>query len=298
MPEVKEPNSRKVIVYQKPGMISAVQKELDEYYAMANVSIGGYWSNKTHGNGLSISEKKLLLPIILDIHPEDRDFNKAVKEFYTSSMVSKIPYKTGLTLEIGLERSNKEPVGPDNMPININDFIRYRHIIHHPDVAATEAENTMLKKFYVFDPMADQLRKEMELEVKNRAMEKYLNLKDDKKKSRVVMRLLGELPSKYKTEGEFQTALKGFAETKPEMFIKAAEDKDGATKFVIESMVDAKVLRRVGEAIVTVGEGELLGHSLDEVVIEFGKESRAELITTLKIRLQEANRVKTPAVTD
>src|SRR5690606_22846505 len=69
--------------------------EAREYLSLSRRSIGSYWATKDSrrsGTGLNDEEVKLLLPQILEVQADDRDFRKTVGRFY-EEISTLIPYE-------------------------------------------------------------------------------------------------------------------------------------------------------------------------------------------------------------
>src|SRR5690606_19206039 len=114
-------------------------------------AVGPYYQGRVPGSGLTFQEQKLLLPDVIGVEANDKDFRREVEKFY-HEILTKIP-DAGIELEIGLENDN-EPLSESNMPLNIKDYVIYRHIINSPQVAKdkdTADRWGHLKPFYIED---------------------------------------------------------------------------------------------------------------------------------------------------
>ncbi len=155
--------------------------------------LGGYFASKNStmsGSGLTREEQVLLLPLILGIPVNDMSFWKLVDKYYTEINTT-IPFGgVGLELEIALVKEQKLPISIDpktglaqrtkegslmlktvvtaeNMPISIDDYVKYRHALAHPHCGATpqEAHGNSLVQYYIEDPEAVTKSKVDQLEI-------------------------------------------------------------------------------------------------------------------------------------
>lgn len=291
------PNSHIVYVLRARMFSGESRKELEDYFADSYKGVGSYFSKggMRTATGLTIPEENLLLPDVLNIPQEDRDFRKEVTTWY-QNIDTKIPahkwdnatLKGGKPLEIGLERSNTEPVSEYNMPINVEHYLRYRQIIGHPFVAMNEAEGNgnQLKQFYIFDPEEVSLGNLGINEAKDKALTAYLTIKDKPRTVQQYLTLLGK-NTKLIKKGEEAMELRKLAESKPEEFIKVDVDKDKAIKYTIEEMVNYKILERVNQRLLTK-DGEEIGRSIKEAVLYLKDTHNSKSFAMLKAQLQEA----------
>ena len=229
----KDPNSRIVKIFRKGTFIEGAQKaQAPEFMAMSKKSLGSFWENsfsKTIGSGLTFNEQKLLLPTIVDCEPEDRNFRAKVAEYY-GSIKTIVPYEKGRELEIGLSESNKDPLSAKNLPLNLADYITYRHAAAHPLCAKDKqsADGNMLVEYYIFDPQEQE-----DFEVKlsqdaDKALELYLKIKKTPERVDMLLTLLNVDPRifKGKNAAELKLAqLKEISEKTPESMITIYENK-------------------------------------------------------------------------
>lgn len=293
-------NSRKVTIFRASSFLAEVQTGLDDYYAMSNKDIGSYWSgngSKGQGTGLDFEEVDLLLPLVIDYQPGEREFKQQVKEFY-SDIRTKVPHKEGVVLEIGLRKSNTEPLSKDNLPINPLEYIRYRHALGHPWVAASRDESTgnRLKEFYVSDPEAIRKSGTNLRETKEKAMEAYLVLTKEAKtkpgKIDDVLAVMGEDPRGFKSMDEkldfLEAAANGSDAKKVKDFLDVATDSKIELRGFVSKLVFTGILRTVGQRYLIAETDKILGDSLEEVLLELDDDQKnGQLLTVFKSQLQE-----------
>lgn len=288
------PNSHIVYIRRKALFDTAERPELNEYFAGSSMNVGSYYAKGTarEASGLLIPEENLLLPYVLAIPADDRDFRLKVNEYY-ANIDSKVPADSvpvretdGLPLEIGLYESNTQPLSNTNLPINIGDYIRYRQVIGHPWVGASEAEKgNQLKRFYVHDPNMIQTTTMSVNEQKDAALTRYLIVKTNARNVRMYLTLLGIDTSKLKP-GEELTKLRTLAETNPKEFIEVSNDKNKEMKYIINDMVNNNIIDKVGDRY--VAGDTVLGRDMREAVLFLSDSHNTAVYTSLKARLQNA----------
>lgn len=299
---MKHKNSKEVTIFRAGSFLARAQgKEVDDFFASSHKTIGSYWESKTSkrvGTGLDLREIKLLLVEILEVTPDDRDWQKEVNKFYHEISTS-VPYGTGVTLEIGLEKSNDVVMGKENMPLNIMDYIRYRHAQLHPQVAQDkdEADGNATKEFYIFDKYAVIERNKKVNENKDTALSLYLEIKEDENKVNTMLTLLGIDPREFEAVPSQaislkQNSLKQQAEKAPEKFVSVYQTGDLEERYWVQTMINTKILKLVGTKYVIAETNKLLANSLDEAIFYFKDELNSDMIVLLKAKMQETLKAK------
>jgi len=289
-------NSKIVTIFRAGSFLSRAQgKEIDDFFAMSKKAIGSYWestSSKRVATGLSFKEEGILLPKLLDVDERDREFRKKVTEFYVD-IETQVPHGTGRNLEIGLEESNKDDVSEKNLPINLMDYLRYRHLIGHPHVAKTkeEADGNALVQFYIFDKSEVVKKNSKRADEKDAAIQIYLEIKPDGEKVDMMLTLLGVDPRQFTgrdAEDLKLEALRKHSETKPDTFISIYNEGDLKNRYWIRTMVNTGVLKTIGTKYLDKETDRLIGNTLEETLYYFNDESNSDVIVSLKSRAQEA----------
>ena len=297
-------NSKIVTIYRKESFLNNAQRGTAlEFVAMAKRSLGSYWENsfsKTVGSGLSFDEQKILMPSLVDCEPEDRMFRSKVAEYF-SSMKTEVPYDKGRQLEIGLEESNSKPVSATNQPLNLADYVTYRHALRHPLVAKSkeEAASNMLAEYYIFDSATAE-KDSLNIEtLKDLALEKYMEVKETPEKIDMLLTMLLVDPREYRGANAAALKLKKLRELtdqEPKKFIDAFEDNLLAERYNIQTMINTGVLTKVGEKIIDPESGVTLGHNMIEAIAYMKDEANnSEKIVILKAKMQEALTKPMPA---
>jgi len=291
----KNPNSRVVTIFRSKTFLERAQgSDIGDYFSEAKMSIGSYWEKNQLKvpSGLSFKEQDLLLPHLINMESDERGFRQKVEDFY-HEMDTKVPHNTGVKLEIGLEESNDSPVSKTNMPINVSDYVRYRVIMNHPEVAHSkeEAEGNSLKKYYIFDPEAVQKEKNKIEKEQDSALQAYLAVKSEPLKVDMMLLLLGVDPrSLDKDPGAHSERLKKLALEKPNDFVTIKNLKNFEVRYMIEMMVKTGVLKKIGTKYQDVETKAFVGHDLEETIAFFIDPNHDQELIAYKARLQEASK--------
>ncbi len=140
--------SKKVIIKRKevpqlPGM------NQDSYLPR----IGGFFSPSRPA--LTDEEKIKYLPSLINVTPDSNDWYNKTAEYFKSIAVP-IHYNQGKELEIGLTYTSKEDYDNEEngYPIDVEDYVLYRHCLVLGSVANTKADSDKSQKilFYIEDP--------------------------------------------------------------------------------------------------------------------------------------------------
>lgn len=290
-------NSRTVTVFRAGSFLSRAQgKDVDDFLSTTKKSVGSYWessSSKRVGSGLTFSEEAILLPLLLDVPVEDREFRKKVTNFYVE-IDTPIPYGTGRTLEIGLDGDNDKPISAkDNMPLNVMDYLRYRQIIKHPEVATTkeEADGNSGKTFYIFDPTDVVKKNAKRIDEKDAAMTIYLEVKNSPDKVDSMLTMLGVDPREFNSKDAAklkQEELRLQSETNPSEFVAIYGNAHLEIRYWITTMVNTGVLKVMNGKYVDGESTKLVANNLEEMIFFFKDEANSEAVVLYKTRMQES----------
>lgn len=299
----RHPNSHKVTIFRIGSFLSKAQNaDTASFQSQSKEPIGSYFESRTStkiGSGLSDEETALLLPRFIDREPNDRDYREKVSEFYRD-ITTPVPFNGGVELEIGLLEANDKPISKDNMPINVNDYIRYRHAIKHPHVALSKeaATGNLLKRFYVFDKQAIENKKINNNISKDAAIEYYLKVKEDMKQVDTMLILMGidirEFAGVKNANDAKKAKLRELAEAKSDLFTKQYESGDIEIRGLILGMIKTKVLKEVASRILVTSDNEELGLNMEEAIYFFKDEANSERVIALRALYQES--LTTPVV--
>jgi len=259
--------------------------------------IGPYFEpgGKAVGSGLDFKEQALLLPQQLGIEKGDKDFRRAVTNFY-HELLTNVP-KDGLKLEVGLE-DDKKPLAEDNMPLNIREYIIYRHLIKHPHVALDKAtaEKEIIKRFYIIDPNKVTASINQINKTEDEALGLYFKHKDNPLKVDQILTMMGVTIKNMKREQkvlklkELASKTAGLSpQDQAEQFaafITTCNDPDLETKFLIQELIGATYLKQIGTAILINESKESLGENMEEAVHFLQNPKNSKTLNVLKAEYQ------------
>ena len=289
------PNSKQVTIHRLQPFHHEAQKGLEDWFANANQSIGSYFKkggSKRVETGLEDWEADELLSMMVNAESTDKDFKTKVEKYYID-INTKVP-SDGLPLEIGLKEDNSKPViykdenGKKimNLPVSMEDYLIYRHVIKHPFVAVgkEEGESNPLVKFFVEDKTKETNQMVKTENLKDEALLKYLEVAKDGKKVAMFLSLLG-INYRNISADERPAALKNIANKTPQKFIDTLNDKDGATKFFIQRLVSADIIHKEGHRYLL--DGTELASTLIDFVLYIQDKGNSETVGILKAKLAE-----------
>jgi len=295
--DINHKNSRIIYIRRLPTFAQSSRgEELNDYFAQAQKGYGSYLApnSASPGTGLSSTEIDLLLPYVLNIPKEDRDFRKLVAAWYENLGI-KIPAKIGnnaategLKLEIGLDADNSKPVAVDNLPINMFDYLRWRHALGHPWIAPSENDGrgNQLKQFYIYDPTVINQGLIDTNQESDEALTKYLAIKNNTRSVNMFLTLMGVKPNTIAKGQEF-VELRKLVTKSPKKFLELYNDKNKEIKYTIEDMINNKILERVGERIITGDSGDAVGNNMKEAILYFTDTRYSKEVNYLKAKLNE-----------
>lgn len=292
---MNNPNSKQVTIFRTNSFMTAAQgPDAAGYLATMKRSIGSNFEgggSKKVSSGLTFAEEDLLLPRLLEVDASDREFNKKRTEFFCD-IDTAVDYAHGRTLEIGLENSNTDAVSKSNMPINLMDYIRYRHALKHPQVAASKEEATgnQMIEFYIFDKTKVQANSDLKLELQDSAMKAYLEMEGNQEKVTQGLTLLGISvvgTSGLLKPGEQKQLLKDYAVANPDKFLEMYDTKDFEITYNIKNMLNLKVLKKLGDKYFEAETDVLIANSMEELIWFFKDDLNSDRIVSLKAQTQE-----------
>lgn len=313
--EKSHPNSRIITIYRAESLLAKTQgSDVKEYMNLSKKSIGSYWEGPNIGRvatGLDFWEQDILLPYIINCDPSDRQFRKEVELFY-HEISTKVPPELGVQLEIGLKEDNTKPISQKNLPLNVSDYIKWRHHKGHPKVAAnrTESDGNNQKEYYIFDPTESQTKKNEKLREQDEAMQIYLTVKKEPEKVDWMLTLMEIDPRSFSAKSEEEkmalklAALRKKAEEKPKDFKKIHGSEHLQTMYLIEKLSNLKVLTKIGSKYINSETKETIGHNMEEAISYFIDDSNEQAIMLMKAHMQEAEKkpynpaIKTTVLTD
>lgn len=288
------------IIYLKrlPLVLHEGNKDLQQdYFSHASRSIGGAFAKGSNRpvTGLTIGEENLLLPLVLNIPKEDRDFRQKATDYF-HDITTRVKGGDGTPLEIGLEYGDDVDLSSngkdlENPPLNVADYLAWKHAQVHPEVAESEeaGRGNMLKSYFIHDPNAVTTGKVSASDTKDKALEAYLAVKKDNNKVDMYLTLLG-VNHYAMSQGEKALKLREYADKKPAMFNKVHEDKNKDVSYFIDQCVNYKVMKVIGTRILIAESMEDIGRDKMSAILYLKDSKNSKTVVTLKAQLKDKMR--------
>jgi len=265
---------RKIYIRRKE-VLNHLPKEVR---AGAKISIGSIYVGRQPLRGVEGEEAGKLLSGILDVPYGHADWPRQEKAFW-ASMTVKVPFE-GKELDITTD--------DEGNPTNALDYITYKWCMKHRQVAESEAamQADGAKKFYIYDPQRDLLKKNAQVKLKKEADKEFIKVSSDLDKMRRLLRVLskGSRPEKL-TDMEVENQLYAVKDEKPALFIKYSTDKDLDTRAEIEQMVELGVLRLIGNQHI-YGD-EIIGENVTDTITYFNNKKNSGQVNAMRAQLKE-----------
>lgn len=266
---------KKVIIRRKE-ILNHLPKEIR---AAAKISIGSIYVNRQPLKGLDEQDAHKYLSQILDVPPTHSDWPKAEKAFW-ASMSLKVPFE-GVELNITVDEETGEPE-------NLMDYITYKWCQKHRQVASTEDEmkTDAKKRFYIYDPQRDLLKKNAIVKLKKDADKEFIKISSDVEKMRRLLRVLskGSKPEQL-SEIEVENRLYEIKGSEPDKFLKYSMDKNLDVRAELEEMIEVGVLRTIGNQII-YGD-ETIGENITDAIVYFNNKKHSGQVNAMRAQLKE-----------
>jgi hypothetical protein len=313
------PSQKVFIKCSRPFIHGQIRsEEAMDQLNLSRKSVGSYFANRfstRKGTGLTDAEVQLLLPGLLNMPADSPEFRKEVDKFYTE-ISTNVPYEKGVEVEIGLEMDNSKPVTfyeekPDpsnpekkvkvfNMPMSLEDYIKYRHALAHPFTAASPkaARGNQTVMFYIEDPNETIKDAESDAEVQDKSAALYQQIKDDDRKIKAVINLLqhyvpkkpGEMfiPDLLTSEQRKLEVRKLAMGKYYRQFYATATDPDVFNRYQLFELIRLNLLKRAGTSILVGESNEVLGGNEKEALDNlYHNTANAQLLENLKAQAKD-----------
>lgn len=266
---------RKVIIRRKE-VLNHLPKEIR---AGARIKLGSIFVDRLPLKGVDGEEEGKLLKRIIDSpfgHPE---FAAKSKDFW-ASLSLRVPFE-GVELDISTH--------DDGSPVNAMDYIYWKWCLKHRHVAANEEEmkNDGTKRFYIYDPQKDLLKRSEKIQVKKEADKEFIKVSVDDSKMKMLLRVLLNGDPERTSKVEIENALYDYKEKNPERFLKYSQDTNLEIRFEIEELIAKSILRKIGNQIIY--EDETLGEDIKDTITFFKNKKNSGLVNILRARLKEVS---------
>lgn len=247
-----------------------------EVRAAAITKLGSVYINRQPLKGVEGEEAKKIMNGVLDVSPDHVDWPKHEKRFW-SDLVIKVPFE-GVQLEIGVDEDGK--------PYNIDHYLKYRFALKHPYVADNEQKASGRQRFYFVDAEKNVREKNKKIQIRKDADKEFIKASSDEKKMDWLLRVLSKQNPDKLTREQKENSLYDLKDKDPAKFFKVATDKDLELKAEIESMIEAGVLRKIGNQVIYIDE--VLGEDMKDTIVYLKNKKNSGTLTILRAKLKEA----------
>lgn len=266
----------KKIFIRRKEVLNHLPKEIR---AGAKVKIGSIFVDRQPLKGVSDDEEAKLLKGIVDVPPTHQDWPAKTKDFW-ASLSLKVPFE-GVELNIGTH--------DDGTPVSPMDYIYWKWCMKHRQVAMSEEEmnSDAGKRFYMYDPQKDLLKKNERVQVKKDADKEFIKLSGNMDKVKMLTRVLMGVDPERLSSIELENNLYDYKEKNPERFLKFSLDDNLELRAEIENMVEKSVLRKIGNQLIY--EDETIGEDVKDAIVYFKNKKNSGQVNIMRARLQEVS---------
>ena len=180
-------------------------------------------------------------------------------------------------------------------PLNLEQYILYRHCLNYPDVAKDEAfinSNANLR-FYIKDKNKEEVRKNKLIKEQQAALRHLVELQASPVKTNAVYVEYCIYSGISLSDGLSKTALiqskelMDFATTNPRKFNEFVNDKNLLDKAFIETLITrGELVRSDFNQQISTPDGEFIGANINESISYFKNPNNAGLKTKLENKLK------------
>lgn len=180
-------------------------------------------------------------------------------------------------------------------PLNLEQYILYRHCLNYPDVAKDEAfinSNANLR-FYIKDKNKEEVRKNKLIKEQQAALRHLVELQASPVKTNAVYVEYCIYSGISLSDGLSKTALiqseelMDFATTNPRKFNEFVKDKNLLDKAFIETLITrGELVRSDFNQQISTPDGEFIGANINEAISYFKNPNNGGLKTKLENKLK------------
>jgi rubrerythrin len=265
---------RKIIIRRKE-VLNHLPKEIR---AGAKVTIGSIYVGRQPLKGVEGEEAHKLLKDIIDVPNNHLDWPKKEKDFWASMRV-KVPFE-GVELDISTDENGT--------PFNTMDYLTYKWCLKHRLVATTkeEMETDGRKRFYIYDPEKDLLKKNAEVKVSKEADKEFIKLTGNVDKMKMLLRVLsiGSRPENL-TDMEVENMLYELKNQSSVKFLKHAVDQDLEVRSELSEMIEYGVIRLIGNQHIYIDE--TIGENTTDAIVYFKNKKNSGAVNAMRAQLKE-----------
>ena len=243
----------------------------------ARVTIGSIFVGRQPLKGVEGEEAKKYLPGLIGLPYDHPDFPSQEKDYWASLRV-KVPFE-GKELDITTTEDGKA--------VNPEDYITYKWCMKHRQVAESKSEMESIsgKRFYIYDPQKDLLKKNKRVQVSKDADKEFIKASSDVARMKRLLRVISDTNPDKLSNLEIENNLYELKTSSPEKFLKAALDKDLDLRDEIAEMVQKDIIRKIGNQ--HIHGDETLGENIADTIVYFKNKKNSGAINALRAKLKE-----------
>ena len=243
----------------------------------ARVTIGSIFVGRQPLRGVEGEEAKKYLPGLIGLPYDHPDFPSKEKDYWASLRV-KVPFE-GKELDITTTEDGKA--------VNPEDYITYKWCMKHRQVAESKSEMESIsgKRFYIYDPQKDLLKKNKRVQVSKDADKEFIKASSDVARMKRLLRVISDTNPDKLSNLEIENNLYELKTSSPEKFLKAALDKDLDLRDEIAEMVQKDIIRKIGNQ--HIHGDETLGENIADTIVYFKNKKNSGAINALRAKLKE-----------
>jgi hypothetical protein len=266
----------KKIIIRRKEVLNHLPKEIR---AGARIKLGSIYVDRLPLKGVDGEEEEKLLKGIIDVPAGHQDWPAKTKDFW-ASLALKVPFE-GVELNIGTYE--------DGTPISAMDYIYWKWALKHKQVAISEEEmkTDANKRFYIYDPQKDLLKKNAKVQVKKDADKEFIKLTGDVNRMKMLLRVLVQGDPERLSTMEIENTLYDYKTSNPERFLKYCLDTNLDIQAEIEEMVAKDILRKIGNQLIF--EDETIGEDTKDAIVYFKNKKNSGQVNVMRARLKEVS---------
>lgn len=180
-------------------------------------------------------------------------------------------------------------------PVNVEDYLMYRHCLLYRDVAKDTAfiNSDASLRFYIKDENKEAEKRKKLIEQKKKAIQNFIELNATTSKFNavyiaiVVFKNESISSSLLKSSIEKENEVMEFVNSYPDKFNKLVADKNIITKAFIETLiVRGELIRSEYNQQISTAEGEFIGSNLNEAVAYFNNPDNKNIKAAYEAKLK------------
>ena len=252
-----------------------------------NYKIGAFSVNGATGRGLTHEEEIKYLPKVLGISPSSPNWDAATDNYWNSISV-RIPYPTGIQLEVGKNENGE--------PINISDYVLFKFAKKHRHVGASKEVVHKSKHiwFYIEDLEIENKKRKEIVSVKMEAYKLLTENQDQERFLTGILLVLGDKLNKpYLLESmdlnDKLSEVTQLVEENPKDFVEAANAPDLDFRTFLISAIQKGFLTRIPNTEIIMfgqdGETRELGSNYSEAILYLKAENNREFTKRLESKM-------------